>query len=301
MANESKQARTSISLARTLFLIGIIMFIGAGAVWWKNIASSPENVFYKALDNSMKTRSIGRFVEQDNGSQKLEQRSSLVTGHNAQVSSLTTLTQGEATSVRTQSVGTPTEDFVRYLSIDTDQKGLSGQPLDFNDVVGFWGKSGGAEQDGETRGELFGENVLGVIPVGFVPHEKRAEIINIIKDQVVYEVDFSKTKREIIRGRSHYTYDVSVRSDKYIAMLKEFARAVGLTQLEQLDPLSFVDAEPFQFSMTIDGPSRQVVSVAFAGSARQEAYSSYGHETLITLPEETIPIEELQARLQNIQ
>lgn len=301
MAKDSDQVRTESKLTRILILLGLLLFVGAGAAWWTSVGSNPRNVFYDMLDNSMKTRSIGRHVVQDNGSQKLEQRSHLITGQTAQVNSLTTLSQGAGTSVKTQSIGTPTEDFVRYVAIETDQLGASGQPLNFDNVIGVWGKSTPAEQGEGTRGELFGENVLGVIPIGFVPYERRVELIKLIDEQNVYDIDYSKTKREVVNGRPQYTYDVVVKSDKYITMLKEFAKSVGLTQLESLDPSSFADAEPFQFSMTVDILSRQLVSVAFTGSARTEVYSSHGHETSVTLPDQTIPIDELQARLQNIQ
>lgn len=282
-------------------MLGLLLFIGAGGVWWQQVASSPERVFYTMLDNSMKTRGIGRHVVQDSGSQKLDQRTQLTTGQHAVASSLTTLSQGIGTAVKTQTIGTPTDDYVRYVTIETDQIGEDGQPLDFGDVLGIWGVSDNDQLGSETRGELYGQNVLGVVPIGFVPPDTRRELIDLMREENIYSVDFSKARRELLNGRPHYTYDVEVQPENYIVMLKQFAKAVGLTQLETLDPKAFSEAEPFTFSMTVDIWSRQLAAVTYADSARKETYSSYGQKTPVKLPEQTISVEELQSRLQSIQ
>lgn len=301
MANNTKQVQVDPRPARTLFLVGLILFIGAGWAWWSNVANSPRNVFYSMLDNSLKSRSIGRHVTQDNGSQQLDQRMQYTLGQNAQASSVTVLSQGEGTSVKTQSIGTPTEDYVRYIDIKTDQTGASGQPLDFSHLLGIWGKYENMGSENETRGELFGENTLGVIPTGYLPYEERKDIIDLIRKENVYSVDFSKTKRETVNGRPQYTYEVEVNSENYITMLKQFARAIGLTQLENLDPAAFRESEPFKFTSTVDVWSRQLTGITFANSVRTEEYISHGSENSFTLPERTISIDELQARLQTLQ
>lgn len=300
-AKEAEQTQTFLPLVRVLLLIGFIVFLTGGALWWKNIANNPRNVFYGMLDNSMKTRGIGRHVMQDNGAQQLDQRTRLTLGQTAQASSSTVLTQNETTSVRTDSIGTPTQDYVRYGAIDTDQPGSDGQPLNFDEILGVWGKAENIDQINETRGELFGETVLGVVPLGFVRYEKRAELMDFIREQNVYNTDFSAATREIVNGRPQYTYNVQVTSQNYITMLKQFATAVGLNQLEAIDPAAFSDVAPFEFSVVVDIWSKQLVSIQYANSARTEDYGSYGQETVVMPPEQTISIDELQLRLQNIQ
>jgi hypothetical protein len=310
MPNKKSSASTiaatssNVQLTRIIILIALLLFIGTAWFGWRNVVNSPRRVFYDMLDSSMRSRSISKRVIQDNGLQKLDQRMQLQTGDVARARSISTLSQGDdmATSVTTESIGSPNEDYVRYLSIETNQKSVSGEDFDFDHVLGVWGKAESPSNAGsDTSGQLFGEVTLGVVPMGQVRHDDRQKILEFIRDQEVYVIDFSDVAREIKNGRPRYVYDVSMSPEKYVTMLKQFGRSVGLEQLEAFDPASFRDSPALKFKFAVDVWSRQLVGVQFVDTGRIENYSGYGAESTILIPEQTIPVEELQSRLQTIQ
>ncbi len=300
---KDKKTETLAKATRIIFLIAAVLFIGSGWFWWRNIASSPKKVFYDMLDNNLRSRGGARRVEQSNGGQKLEQTLQVQNGAQNIVRSSTILSQGEAgaTKVTTESIGTPSEDYIRYVDITTDQKGKDGKDFDFSNVLGTWGKSSPAAEGLQPAGQLYSEAVLGVVPTGYVAPEARQQLLKLIREQNVYDIDFSSVKRETKGGRPRYIYSAKVDPEKYVTMLKQFGSVVGLKQLETFDPSSFRDSPPLQFDLEVDVWSRQLTHLNFTGSERKESYSSYGIESLVSFPENSIPVEELQQRLQSLQ
>ncbi|MBA3758759.1 hypothetical protein H0X10_03955, partial [Candidatus Saccharibacteria bacterium] len=101
----------------------LILLIFAGlTVWYRNIYSDPRNVFQAMLENSLRTGSVTKEIVQADESQTLDQRVRLLTGDNHTVQGVTNLSQTGLASAKvvTESLGTPTSDFVRYKSIETD-------------------------------------------------------------------------------------------------------------------------------------------------------------------------------------
>lgn len=298
------QQRTG-DLAKVLTFSAILLFMVVGWLWWKNVSIAPKRVFDGMLENSLRTRSISKTVVQSNGEQELNQRLQIQMGEKAIARSISVLTQGSenSTAVTTESIGTTAEDYVRYTDIKTTQNSIDGQPLKFDKVLGIWGKSqtGADNAGGTTGGQLFGEAVLGVVPIGELPHEARARVLNFIRDKNVYDIDYSKIKKEKVAGRTTYIYPVSVEPEIYVTMLKQFGKEVGLKQLEAFEPSTFRGSPLLEFEIFVDVLSKQLVGVKFPGSTRTENYGSYGVYSDVAIPNETIPVEELQTRLQSVQ
>lgn len=283
-------------------LAAIVIFAISGWSWWHFVYSNPERTFFGALENHLRTAGLTRHVTQISGDQKLEQNVGLTLGAGQVAHGFTTITQqGEVNAtIKTETISTPKEDHVRYTAIETNQKGQDGKDLDFTQLVNIWGKS--AEGDAsQTAGELYNESVLGVIPVGNLPADKRKEIIKFIHEKAVYDIDGNDVKRGIEGGRPVYTYKVTVAPEAYIGMLKMFGKAVGLTQLEMVDPASYKDTQPLVFEIKVDVWGRHITHVMFAEGERTERLSGFGISRHVDKPKDTIPLEELQTRLQSVQ
>src|SRR5688572_27944341 len=114
----------------TMIVLSLALFIGFGVLWWNRLYTNPERVFDAMLENSLRLNGVSRHVTQVGGGQNLDQIAQASLGATQQGESHTTLTQGEAAGavVRTETIGTPTHDFVRYTSIDTEQTTESGEP-----------------------------------------------------------------------------------------------------------------------------------------------------------------------------
>lgn len=283
-------------------LLALLVFSVSGWAWWHVVRSDPARTFYATLDNSLKTRAVTRTVTQAAAGQSLEQSTGATFAPHHQAHGTTTINQqGEVSAtIKTETISSPKEDYVRYVTIETSQKSATGQSLDFSKVINVWGKNQASDQ-AQPVGELYGESVLGVVPLGSLAHADRAAVLEIIRDQAVYAFDEQKVVRKLEHGRPVYIYDVTVKPEAYVAMLKRFGKAIGLKQLETVDPSSYRDTEPLHFKLTIDVWSRQLTSVVYEDGERTEHMKDHGVARHVPAPKESISFTELQSRLQSIQ
>ncbi len=284
-------------------ILAAVLFIGSGVIWWNRVYTNPQRVFTGMLENSLRTNGVSRHVVQTGNGQDLNEISQLSIGASQTAQSLTTLTQGSdaSTVVQTETIGTPTRDYTRYTSIQTDQKSTSGQSLDFSKVLGVWGDNENDSDKTVTNGELYNESTLGIVPFGNLSAKSRSQLLKSIADNNVYEVDYSKVARQRHGLRQVYVYTVNVDASKYVQVLKDFAKASGLNHLESLDPANYTGSDKLNFTLSVDVLSRQLTRIVYADGSRTEDLSGYNAIKNVNLPTDTITIDELQSRLQQIQ
>lgn len=300
--NLSARGGVGQGLLVPLFLGAAIIILGlSGWAWWHSIRSNPERTLHAAIENNFRTRSVTREVVQDGGTQKLEQSVELSLSPDVFAHGRTAISQsGEVDAmVETETISTPEAEFVRYTNIQTNQKNKKGSELDFKDLLDVWGKSS-AEQTGQP-GELYGESVLGIIPTASLNASDRRALMKTVRDNNVYQFDDKTLERKIVDGRPTYIYDITVAPTAYITLLKQFGGMVGLRQLEGLDPSQYENSQPLVFKLTVDVWSQRLTGVEFAGGERTELTSGFGIDRDVVLPKETIPVQELQAKLQQVQ
>lgn len=292
-----------IRAQRTRIFWGVVLILvvvlGVNA-WYSAIYTDPRRVFNAMIENSLTTSSVTKQITQGDDSQSLNQTTHLQVGDEHVVRGITFLSQKGLASaeVVTESIGTPTTDYVRYKSIDTDQKGTEGNELDFSEVVGAWGESPGA---GQTTGELYNETTLGVIPFGNVhSSEQREALMRLVSDMDVYKVEYANVTEVTHNGRPVYEYTVKVLPEDYVTYLKAYASAVGLTHLQNVNPAQYANAEPIEFTVQVDVLSRRLAGIIYS-NGRQEQYISYGGYVPVSKPAQTISVDELQNRIQSVQ
>lgn len=299
--NSPPQTFKNKNLAKLIWLVAIVLLIVVIWAWWHYVRSNPERTFYAAINNSLRTSSVTKEVTQKAPGQNLEQQVELTLSPQHVARGRTTISQEGETSatVQTETVSTSTEDYVRYTDIVTNQKDKSGKVLNFTELLNIWGKTESNQL--QAGGELYGESTLGIVPIGDLPAGERTSLMDFIRDNNVYEFDEAKVERKIEDGRPVYVYDVTVAPEAWVGMLKQFAKAVGLKQLEAIDPASYKEAQAITLKLSVDVWGRQLVGVAYQGGERTERLGSYGIWRDTTIPEKTIPVQELQQRLQSIQ
>lgn len=289
------------SVAANIFLAAsIILLLASGWAWWHFVRSNPERTFYGMIENSLKTQGVTRQVVQENNGQKMEQSVQLSLVPQGVAKGYTHISQEglvEA-SVKTENISTPVADYVRYTHIETDQKNVLGKSIDFSSLLNVWGRTDTAAQ--QSTGELYGESILGVVPVGNLSAENRRELMKLIIDDKVYQFG-DGIKREVKDGRPVYTYDVKVEPEAYVAMLKVFAKSLGMNQLEQVNPADYKDSEPLAFKLAVDVWSRHLIGVEYSGTGRVESLGGHGVQRAVALPADFISIEALQTKLQSLQ
>lgn len=255
------------------------------------------------LNNSLQTRGVTRQVSQSGNGQTVNQvtRLSLEAERNAQSQTVLVQEGDRPTTVVTESIGTPTTDYVRYTSIDTAQTKANGDKLDFGSILNVWGNSETEGSEGQTDGELYNESVLGVVPFGRLDKQQRTELLDFIRSENVYEVDYGSVQRTIENGRPRYAYPVTVDAAAYILLLKRYGEMSGLNQLGTLDPGSYEGSERLPFTLVVDVWSRQLKRIDFGDGQRVENFTGHNASRGVTLPKDAIDVNELQSRLQELQ
>lgn len=284
-----------------IIFAGAVLLTGSSITWLRVVYASPTNVFNRMLTTSLSSPSVERKTTQADDSQKLDQAFLLTTQPSQLTRSLSTLNQTTDTksSITTESIGTPTTDFVRYTNIKTSEKNEQGGDFDFSSVVGLWGKTDTANPN-SGGAQSFSQSALGVVPIAMLTPTQRGALLTQIQKDSVYTFDKNSVKRGMVSGRPVYSYNVSISPKAYVSMLKTFAQNLGLKQLEDVDPMQYADSKPIRFIFDIDVLSGQLTKVAYKGSPRVETYSAYGVRSPILVPNSAITVDELQTRLQQI-
>jgi hypothetical protein len=289
-----------------LYALGIAILLVSAWLWWTMVHLSPERVFWGMVENSLSTRGVTIETTQSSEQSKARQLVQMELGPTGRAHSLTTLVQGN-TEINTEIIGTRDADYTRYRAIKTDQKNAAGKPLDISKVLNLWSRSDDIAQSAtQSSGhQLLAQAVLGIglpvgavpVPIGEVTPKQRQNMLQQIRDQGVYEITFGDAKKERKDGRLLYTYDVKIQTILYVRLMKDFAKNLGLSELDQVDPNSYQSAQPLEVKLTVDAHSRQLVGVDNGMAGYKQAYSGYGLPINVDLPKDPISSSELQQRL----
>lgn len=289
-----------------MYLAGIVILFATGWLWWTKVYMSPERVFWGMLDSSLTTRGVTLETTQASEQGSIRQLVQVELGTTNRAHSLATLKQG-ATEVKTEIIGTRDTDYTRYRSIRTDQKNAQGKPLDTAKVVNVWSKSDNQQQS-ETQSsghQLFAQAVLGIglpvgtvpVPIGAVSPAVHDELIQEMRSQGVYQTSFKDVKKTRKDGRLLYTYNVKIQTILYVRLMKNFAKQVGLHELDKVDPNAYQSTQPLTVSLVVDALARQLVEVDSGQAGYSQKYKGYGLPLKVSLPKHTISASELQQRL----
>lgn len=284
-----------------LYVAGGLLLIAAAGLWCFKLSVEPERVFWKTVERGLATGGVTIEADQENGDATVRQVIRYSLGANNLSHSRTVFTQGNTRAV-SEMLGTLGADYSRYVSIKTDQKKKDGRSLDLSKIVGVWAKS-------DQGGQVFSQAVLGgglpvggmVVPIGKLDPEARGRLLRKIQDDAAYKVDFSKVKKKRADGRLLYTYEVEIQPVAYVALMKNFAQALGLHDLDSLDPQNYKGQPAFKVELTIDARAQQAVTAVAVENKSRQTYSGYGLPVQAALPAQTISTLELQKRLSDLQ
>lgn len=278
----------------------MLLLIGGGLWWWK-LCTDPERVFWGMMKQNLATSAVTIEAQQDSNGSGMHQTVQYSLGAENVTRTLTTITQ-PGTEVKNEMYATTKHDYTRYLSIKTNQKSPEGKPLNFSKVMGVWAKSA----DGQNQ--LFSQAVLNsalpiggmAVPIGNLEPAKRERLLKQILDDKAYEADYNKAKKEKYKGRAVYVYEVKIHPVAYAGVIKQFAKDLGLEQLDQLDPNSYREQPVIEMRFTVDVRSRRLVKVDLPSNNYSQSYTAYDVPVGMEEPEKTISTTELQKRLSDL-
>lgn len=295
------------SLITWIVIVGVFVLSASLATWLYFAHTNPNQVFWGMVQSNLSTESFTKTITSNDGGQVTTQVLAAQTAPRHITNGLITIEYPESgTKVVTENIGTPYADYVRYRSIETDQKSTSGGALDFSKALNVWGKqepqSTVETATKETSAQQYSEAVFGIVPMGNVAPEKRAQITASMKSNGVYTVSPAGIRYEGLLRRPVLTMNVAVNTAGYIGVLKAYAAAVGLNHLESIDPSQYASDQPVTVQVDIDGWSYQLREIRYPDGSRVERFSGYGVTQMLPgEPSDTIGIEELRSRLQSVQ
>ncbi len=285
-----------------LYLGGALLLIAAGFVWCFKISMDPERVFWGAIEGSLATRGITVDSQQEANGIKASQLTRYSFGGQNMAQTITTFERPDGT-LKVENLATSTQDFTRWLSIDADEKKADGSPMDFSKIEGVWVKgqegSAGAFAEAFFGRSLPTRNV--VVPFANLDAEKRGKVMDVIRDNSVYSVDFTKVKKQRVGGRMHYTYTVKVQTVGYLMLMKELSKSVGLHDFDEVKPEVYKGQPATEVEITVDARSRQVVTVAIPAMKATQTYLNHGVPVQAALPTNAITGEQYQKLLGDLQ
>lgn len=258
---------------------------------------SPNNVFWGMIDNSLSTASVTRHLTQKTTDKSLDQYIREQFGAVNAVQNYVTLKQTDASGesiVKTDTIGTPDTDYSQYISITTPSKTKDGKAINAANVLGVWGKS-----DKGAPAQYFQQGVLTIVPFGNFNQEQKRSLIAQMRDRNIYDVSIASAKSERQNGRAVYIYKVDIAPASYIQLMQQYTKFLGMGNIG-LDPSAYAGSPALKAELTVDKISRKLVKINYPESNQSETITDQNLDQPITIPKNTIPIAELQQRLQKI-
>ena len=303
--NSGKKLNLTAILTSTKFIVSFaaVLLVATLVAWTYHDTTNPDRVFWGMLDNNLQTSTYTRHIVQQNGSQSVDQVISANVSPKQVIYSETLFSQTGVDSAQavTENIGTPTNDYIRYTSIQTSQKDKKGKSLDFSGVLNVWGITE-SEDRSQTTGQLFNQAVLSVIPASNLTATERRALVGLMKQQNAYSYKVIETTRSWPFGRPTYKISVTVKPVPYITALKQFAQTIGLNHLDEINPSDYKSAQQLSFDVSVDGWSQQMLLSSQSQAGRNEIISGRNlKKAPPAIPTESITADELQAKLQSIQ
>lgn len=294
----------TVSSVKFIVTVAIVVLIAACVAWQYHNMNNVDRIFWGAVNNNLQTTAYTRHSTMREGGQSVDQTIQATTEPKARVFGETVFIQTGVDSTRavTENIGTPVYDYVRYTDIVTSAKGQrDGKLLDFSGLLHIWGVTE-PEDPNETRGQLYNQATLGVIPTGNLTAAERRSIVKIMKDKKAYSYKLIETNRSGLLRRPTHQFQVTISPVGYITALKEFSAVVGLNHLKDINPDDYASADSLVFTVLVDGWTHQMTQIDQSAGSRSEDISGRNlRKVLPESPKNTISVDELQTRLQAVE
>ena len=187
-----------------------------------------------------------------------------------------------------EKIGVPDIDYTRYKDINTGQKGKN-----YSGVEGVWAQS--------ASSKVFNQAALGTFPTAYLRHNLKRQLIDAMKDKHVFSVDFTKVSHEQVNGDRVYVYNVKINAQPYFETYRLFLNILGLNKVELPDPETYANSRPLEIKVYIKPNGRQISKIHYVISQQDEFFMGYGLNQQVKIPDNSIPVSQLQKRVQNAQ
>ena len=290
-------------LAVALVALGLVSSIVGGVLAYNRLYMTNERRFWLAIENSMSTTSVLREVQQGGTGNKQIDRTRFTFGQQAVANKISSVSEKSATTesnVTTETLQTPTSQYIRYLNIYTNEKKQDGSSYDFSSVRGVWAKESEATTvDAKAEAKLvFAQPHITLAMFGSLAPADRRATVKELQDSGAYDIDYKSVTNEEIDGETYIVYSVRVMTKKYVGVLQKHLVRMGYGEFPPLDPANYPENARVNAQFLVNKKSGVLSGLMFNGVT--EKYTNYGLTQQIALPVNTVSIDELQSQLQSL-
>ncbi len=283
---------------RGMLIIGAILYMVSALLWWTQVYHTPQRAFQDMLAHNVSTRSVTKDIRLDSTKDVLAQQVHLQLGADNYARWIVTAKQ-DSNEVVTESIGLTDVEYVRYNRIVSDSQEDNKQ---YKRYVNQWGKQAA---DAATGTGLFYQAVMDInyaptFPIGAIPQTSRDSLLKYIADEQVFTPDYSSVKTVEVGGRSAYQMTVAVKQAPYVRMLQAYEKAFGFEALATVSATQYQNEPDDTVTIAIDSLSHNLVRLSYDRTGYQVTYSDYGLDTQLTLPTDSIRLDELKQRLSSV-
>ena len=291
-------------LAIRFTVLGALLLIITGVVAYNRLYMTPERRFWMAIQNSLQTRSVVRTVESGGTGNKTIENSRFNFGFEATINRITSVGSKNATTesnVTTQNILTPTAQYVRYTNISTSEKKADGTAYNFEPVLGVWAEQAQATtpEEAEQLKLSFVQPQVTLAPFANLNARDRNAILNELKNNGVYEIDFKNTGKQEVDGREFIVYPAKVKLKKYVAVLQHTFDLMGYGSFPPLNADSYPEKARYNAKFLVDPRDNVITGIMLDNQT--EKYTNYGTNIKAPIPSSTIQIKQLQEQLESLQ
>ena len=287
-----------------MVVLGLGLAITSGVLAYNKLYLTQEKRFWLAVDNSLRTQSVVKEVQQGGSGNKQIDKTRYSFGAQPQLNKTSSVSEKTATSdsnVTTETLQTEATQFIRYLNISTNQKKESGGDYDFSSIKNMWAKQADTTnpEDAQDVKLSYVQAHVTLVPFGNLPTVARRDIVNQLRDQKVYDIAYESVRDEEVDGEMYVLYPTKVVTKKYVAILQKHFTYMGYGDFPPFDPAGYAENARVNAQILVRKRDNVIAGIVF--NTISERYTNYGVSKKVDLPKSYISIEELQEKLGSLQ
>jgi hypothetical protein len=285
-------------------VLGVVLLVVSGYLAYTRLYLSKDRRFWIAIENSMSTQSYVREITAGGTGNRTVEKTRYTFGPQATIEKLTSVGAKSATTesnVVTQTVATPSAQFVSYVDITTSEKKPNGDAYNFDSVKGVWARQAEAttQEEADQLKQDFVQQHVTIVPFGNLSGVARRNLLQELKSSGVYEIDRLNIVKQEIDGKNYMAYPVRVHLKKYVSILQKHFYELGYGTFSALDPSQYTETAKYNATLLLDMNGTTLRGMAT--STQTELYVNYGTSRKTTIPTNAISLDDLQSRLQALQ
>jgi hypothetical protein len=192
--------------------------------------------------------------------------------------------------VKTQTIGTTKADYLKYEKIDSNNINSSNKG-----IINIWAVN-------KNNPAILNDTLVSSpIIFGYLPSYKRSNLVNQMKQQNVFGIDFNNVnKAAYLNGKKVYIYDININLEKYVIVYSEYLNTIGQKDLAR-KMSNTISSGTYSAKLYVDLLSRQPLKIQPKNSDMGLEYSNFDLNESVQEPHNVkTTFEQLQLKINRL-